>query len=300
MMLQYIENKNANGGGILKALADCFPCVLMQARRSLDEWQASDKEKFAAMEEATKSLGNATFGMKPTELSKLANEAVKRVSGVRDLYAQRKRALNESAQAIIKDVIDVADSSPNPLKSLATAAILGNHLDLGVNEVELDKEFLEILKGKTLKVDDFELFVSKMKKATHVLYILDNTGEVIFDKAFSDRIKALFDVSMKFAVRSEPIINDVTREEALEVGFSPEEIIDSGSAMAGMDLNVASDEFMKAWKEADVIVSKGQGNFEGLDEVHDERLFFFLEAKCPLIAGVLHVSVGDAILANWK
>ncbi len=289
-----------NGGDILKARADCFPCVLTQVRRSLDEWQANDEEKFEVMRQVSKSLENAKFGMKPTELSKLANETAKRATGIEDLYEQRKKALNESAQAIIKDVVRAAESSSNPLKVLATAAILGNHLDLGVNEVELDSEFLEILKEKKLKIDDFEVFFSKMKKAKNILYILDNTGEVVFDKAFSDKMKSIFDASFKFAVRSAPIINDVTETEALEVGFSKEEVIKSGSTLAGMDLKLASDEFMKAWKEADVIISKGQGNFEGLDEVHDERLFFFLEAKCPVIAKVLHVDVGDAVLANWK
>lgn len=289
-------------GGILKALADCFSCVLTQIRRSLDEWDASNEEKFEAMKKASMSFEKAYFGMKPTELSKLANDVIKKFTGIGDLYAKRKLALNKRAQNMIKDVIEFSNSSSNPLKVLATAAIFGNHLDLGVKDIDLNKEgeFLDTLKDKTLKLDDFDLFYSKMKNAKCVLYILDNTGEVVFDKAFSDKLKALFNICVKFAVRSEPILNDVTKNDALEVGISPDEIIDSGSPMAGMDMNFASDDFMKTWKKADVIISKGQGNFEGLDDVHDERLFFFLEAKCPVIASVLDVNVGDAILANWK
>ena len=284
----------------MKALSDCFPCVLTQIKRSLDEWQASDEEKFEVMKRASESLKYATFGMKPTELSKLANDTVKKMTGITDLYKRRKKALNDSAEKIIPAVIKFAESSSHPLKTLATAAILGNHLDLGVNEVELDDEFMSTLENKRLRIDDFDSLLVKLKRAKKVLYILDNTGEVVFDKVFSDKMKSLFNVSLKVAVRSEPIINDVTEVEALEVGFSVDEIVDSGTTMAGMDLDVASDEFMQTWKEADVIISKGQGNFEGLDEVHDDRLFFLLEAKCPVIASVLHVKVGDAILANWK
>ncbi len=272
----------------------------MQVMRSLDEWDAKDEDKFEALRRASQNLERASFGMKPTELSKLANDAVKSLTGVEDLYVQRKRELNAAAKKVVNDVVKFAHASSEPLKILATAAILGNHLDLGVKEVKMDEEFLEILKEKKLAVDDFELFEKTLKEASEVLYILDNTGEVIFDKAFIDEMESSYNLNVTVAVRSAPVINDVTLKEALEVGFSREKIVESGTTMAGMDMRMASKEFMKKWENADLVVSKGQGNFEGLDEVHDQRLFFFLEAKCPVIAKILNVNVGDAVLAKWN
>ncbi len=298
--VQYNDAERERWAIHLKALANCFPCVLMQVSRSLDEWNGSNEEKFEALRRASKSLEKAVFGMKPTELSKMANDAVKTVTGVADLYVIRKKKLNEAAKKVAKDVVNYAESTSDSLKVLAIAAILGNHLDLGVKDVEMDEEFLEILKEKTLAVNDFGCFKKKLETARRVLYILDNTGEVIFDKVFIEKMENEYELEVTVAVRSAPIINDVTLKEALEVGFERERIVESGTTMAGMDMKMASVEFTREWENADLIISKGQGNFEGLDEVHDERLFFFLEAKCPVIANILNVNVGDAVLVKWK
>ncbi len=284
----------------LKALSECFSCVLAQVQRSLDEWEGSEEEKFDVMREASKSLKKTRFGMKPTELSKIVNDISKSLTKTNDLYKDRKKKLNESALAIVDDMVNFAESSHEPLKTLALATILGNHLDLGVKEVEIDSEFIKLVGNSKLVIDDFRTLKDKLENAKSLLYILDNTGEIVFDKAFIYEMKRKYPIEIKVAVRSAPIINDATKEDAIEVGFKKENIINSGTTMAGMSIEFATDEFMSMWKKADVIISKGQGNFEGLDEVHDERLFFFLEAKCPVISKVLGVKVGDAVLTNLK
>lgn len=284
----------------MKALSECFPCVLAQAQRSLGEWKGNEEEKFEIMRKASKALEKAYYGMKPTELSKIVNDVVKSFTKTDDLYENRKKKLNKSAMTIVNDMVSFARDSSEPLKVLAVATILGNHLDLGVKEVELDSKFIELVGKTRLSIDDFQVLKNKLEKAKTVLYILDNTGEIVFDKVFIEEMKKRYSVEIKVAVRSAPIINDATRKDAIEVGFKEEDIIDSGTTMAGMSLELATDKFMNLWKKADVIISKGQGNFEGLDEVHDERLFFFLEAKCPVISEVLGVKVGNAVLVNWK
>jgi len=280
----------------LKATKECFACVLAQAERNLAEWDKDDKLKFEIMRLASRSLEMAEYGMKPIELSKLTNDAVKINTGVEDLYKERKSILNQKAKEVLPEIKDYANYSENPLKTFAIAAILGNHLDFGVKDVEIDSEFVSLIKSKSLAIDDFDLFTEKLAKAKHLLYILDNTGEVVFDKAFIEEIKKRYALNVKVAVRSAPIINDVTRKEAIEVGFAPEEIIESGSEMAGMTLEVATKEFLNFWDNSDLIVAKGQGNFEGLDEIKDERLFFLLESKCPVISKILGVNLGDIVL----
>lgn len=284
----------------MRALSECFSCVLTQAWRNLEEWDGSEYQKFEAMIRSVKNLGSAHYGMKPIELSKLVNDSIKEFTGIKDFYVFRKKKLNDSALRIVSDVVEMAQGSSNPLKTLAIAAILGNHLDFGVKDVELDRRFVDLVRFSTLAVDDFSLFVDKLLNAKILLYVLDNTGEVVFDKAFIDRIENDFDVEVKVAVRSAPIINDVTKEDALYVGFSENNIIESGTTMAGMSLDVASKEFISMWNKADLIISKGQGNFEGLEEVHDKRLFFFLKAKCSVVAKMIGIKVGEMVLKNWK
>lgn len=280
----------------MKATKECFACVVAQAERNLYEWDKSEKEKFEVMRSVSRSLEKAEYGMKPIELSKITNDEVRIKTGIEDLYKERKLILNQKAMEVLPEIKDYANSTQNPLKAFGIAAILGNHLDFGVKDVAVDSEFVNLIKSKTLAIDDFDLFVEKLSKAKHLLYILDNTGEVVFDKMFIEEIKKRYIINVKVAVRSAPIINDVTVKEAIEVGFAPEEIIESGSKMAGMTLEIATKTFLDFWQKADIIVSKGQGNFEGLDEIKDERLFFLLESKCPVISKILGVSLGDIVL----
>mgnify|MGYP001626136749 CR=1 FL=1 len=284
----------------MKATKECFACVIAQAERNLEEWDGDDSQKFEVMRYASKSLENAKYGMKPIELSKLVNDAVKIKTGVDDLYRSRKKMLNQKAAMILKEIEKFAFESEDPLKSFAISSILGNHLDFGVNNVKIDEEFINLLKTKTLSIDDYKFFIKRLKGSKLVLYILDNTGEMVFDKRFTEEIKKRFNVRIIAAVRSAPIINDATLEEAIEVGFKKEEVIESGSKMAGMTLDTATDEFLDLWKRSDLIISKGQGNFEGLDEIRDERLFFFLESKCPVISKILGVRMGDIVLKKSK
>lgn len=280
----------------MKSTEACFACVMAQAERNLYEWDKDERAKFEVMKSASKSLERAEYGMKPIELSKLVNDAVRIKTGVEDLYKARKSILNQKAKEILPEIIDYANSSGNPLKAFAIVAILGNHLDFGVKDVAVDSEFVNLIKSKALAIDNFDLLIEKIARAKYLLYILDNTGEIVFDKMFIEEIKKRYALKIKVAVRSAPIINDVTLKEAVEVGFSPEEIIESGSEMAGMTLEIANEEFLDFWRSSDVIVSKGQGNFEGLDEIKDERLFFLLESKCPVISQVLGVNLGDIVL----
>ncbi|BBJ27962.1 damage-control phosphatase ARMT1 family protein [Athalassotoga saccharophila] len=284
----------------MKATKECFACVIAQAERNLEEWDGDDFQKFEVMRYASKSLENAKYGMKPIELSKIVNDTVKMKTGINDHYKSRKKTLNLKAIGILKEIEKFALESKDPLKSFAISSILGNHLDFGVNNVKIDEEFTNLLKTKTLSIDDYDLFIERLKSSRLVLYILDNTGEIVFDKRFIEEIKKRFNVRIIAAVRSAPIINDATLEDAIAVGFEKAEIIESGSEMAGMTLETATDEFLDLWKRSDLIISKGQGNFEGLDEIKDERLFFFLESKCPVISKILGVRIGDIVLKQSK
>lgn len=284
----------------MKATKECFACVIAQAERNLEEWNGEDSQKFEAMRCASKSLEKARYGMKPIELSKFVNDSIKIKTGIDDLYRKRKKMLNHKAIEILKEVEKFAFENEDPLKSFAISSILGNHLDFGVNNVKIDEEFINLLKTKTLSIDHYESFIERLKGSRLILYILDNTGEVVFDKRFIEEIKKRYNVRIIAAVRSAPIINDVTLEDALEVGFKREDLIESGSEMAGVTFETATDEFLDAWKRSDLIISKGQGNFEGLDEIKDERLFFFLESKCPVISKMLGVGIGDIVLKRSK
>ena len=128
------------------------------------------------------------------------------------------------------------------------------------------------------------------------LYLGDNAGESVFDKLLIETInKPVF-----YATREVPVINDVIIDDAIASGLnSVAEIISSGSPAPGIILPLCSDEFLSVFQKADMIISKGQGNYEGLSDA-DRNIFFLLKAKCPVIAKDLNVNVNDIILKHKR
>jgi len=138
-----------------------------------------------------------------------------------------------------------------------------------------------------------------LKSAKRVLYLGDNAGEIVFDKVFIKEIKKS-GAEVIFAVRSKPVLNDVTMIDAIDVGLDKvAEVIETGSPMIGIVLETCSDEFLKFFNTADIIISKGQGNFETLDET-DANIYFILKAKCSVVAQRLNVKFGDVMLIKNK
>jgi len=125
-----------------------------------------------------------------------------------------------------------------------------------------------------------------------VLYIGDNVGETVFDRVFIEEITA----PVTYVVRDRPVLNDVTAQDALDSGLEGlARIVSSGSASPGAVLPECSNEFLDLFDKADVVISKGQGNYEALSDA-PRPIFFLLRAKCPVVARDLGVEVGSLVL----
>ncbi|MBD3263516.1 MAG: DUF89 family protein, partial [Candidatus Omnitrophica bacterium] len=184
-------------------------------------------------------------------------------------------------------------------------AIAGNIIDYGVkNSLNVEEELDKIIcyeqtaiekEGK--KVFDYQDFRRCLKRAKTILYLGDNAGEVVFDRVLieeikkQDRRKEIF-----FAVRGAPIINDVLEEDAYFAGIDAGAvIINNGCAAPGTILNLCSNDFLKIYRKADMVISKGQGNFETLSRAK-RGVFFLFKAKCPVVAKDIGCEVGDVCL----
>jgi hypothetical protein len=148
---------------------------------------------------------------------------------------------------------------------------------------------------KEFAIDDYERFKIALVEAKQILYLADNAGEVVFDKLLLDQLR-LRGKEIIYAVKDKPIINDATIEDAKFAGIDQTakvNVITVGGGTPGVVLHLSSPKFLDHYKHADMIIAKGQGNYESLS---DEPIFFLLIAKCDLIARDLGVRVGDLIL----
>ena len=223
---------------------------------------------------------------------------IKSKTGCEDPYYKEKIKGNEIALKylpIVKKILKDNDSIENYVK----IAIIGNILDFGAFTLEDDVDSIikESLK-KDLVIKDTKEFEDSLKKHDKVLYLVDNTGEIVFDKLLMAKIKE-YDVDITIAVKSEPILNDACMKEAIEAGLDEfGEIVEIGAGTVGYVDSEISEEFREIFNDHEFVISKGMGNYEGLTEIDlsDKDIYFLLCAKCNTIARDIGVNLKDMLL----
>lgn len=260
-------------------------------------------EKHAAISETQKLLISDYLeqliqknSLSSPELQQKLNRYFRQISGIADAYSQEKRTSNAIANHLYQHWKPKVKQAENSRQMALRLAIAGNIMDYGVlQEFDLEQTILEVLDVK-LAIDHSEKLFAAVGKARNVLYLCDNAGEIFMDKLF---IETLNHKNLTAAVRGFPVLNDATIDDAHQAGIHEvAKLIDNGSDAPSTILNDCSAEFQKAFEEADLIISKGQGNLEGLLQLQDSRIFFLLMAKCDVIADLLDVQKGDIIVYN--
>jgi uncharacterized protein with ATP-grasp and redox domains len=192
------------------------------------------------------------------------------------------------------------DASETPFETGLQIATAGNIIDFGaINQgpINLTKE-LQSLNEIPFARYDIEPFKRALDDASTLLYICDNSGEIVFDMLFITELQREYpNLQIVAALRDKPIINDATLEDAKAVGLDRlVTTISSGSVYPGTILPETTEEFQKLFASADVILSKGQGNFETLLPIADKKLFFLLRIKCEYMAALSKVSKDNLVL----
>ena len=283
----------------MKISYECGPCFLRQAREALDLSTDDELLKMEIMEDIFKYLSN---NFKVDTNSNGTGSAMHKMiiekTGCRDPYFKEKIEGNEIALKYlpyVKKILDEDDSLENYVK----IAIIGNILDFGAFTLEDDIEGVikESLK-KDLAVKDIEEFEKSLKANDKVLYLVDNTGEIVFDKLLLEKIKE-YDLDITIAVKSVPILNDATKKEALDAGLDEfGEIVEIGCGTVGYVDSEISDEFREIFNSHKFVISKGMGNFEGLSEIDlsSKEVYFLLCAKCNTISRAIGANLHDMLL----
>jgi damage-control phosphatase, subfamily I len=282
--------------GFMKTYLDCIPCFFKQALFAARAATKDEKKAKEVLDRVARLIPTIPLSNSPPETARLIYSAVREVTGVADPFKAYKETSIQKALSLYGELKSMVKNSEDPLQAALRVAIAGNVIDLGANpDFDLEKEMKGVM-HEGLSLDHYESFRESLEKARTVLYLGDNAGESVFDRIL---IEALGKNTI-YAVRAIPIINDATVEDAEKSGINEvAQILSSGCDAPGTILKRCSPEFLAIFKEADLIISKGQGNFETLSG-EEGPIFFLLKVKCPVIARHLDVSLGEMTLRGGR
>ena len=289
----------------MRTYLDCIPCFFKQALEAARLAGANPRMQKRIINELAKALPEFPLTSSPPEMGRIIYGTVNKITRKADPYKNIKAKSNRFALKLYGKLKDKVKRSEDRLLTAVELAIAGNIIDYGVkNSLDVDKELKKILQeeDKTIKKENESLFNYKrfkhaLKKAKTILYLGDNAGETVFDRILIEEIKKL-DKNKRiiYAVKKKPIINDALIEDARKCGiYKIAEIISSGLDIPGTVLPLCSKNFLEVYKNSDMIISKGQGNFESLSD-EKKPIFFLFMAKCPVVAKDVGCKVGDVIL----
>ncbi len=275
----------------MKIYNDCMPCLMRQTLEAARLAGATPDAEDLIMDYTLKLLSNHREYRCVPQVCRFFHQKIKDCTNVADPYAEIKKtdiAQAEKWYPYFKELIEKKEDGTYWALKIAA---LGNVLDSGIYiksvnietivQSELEKEFA---------VCDYGLFTEKLKTAKRLLIIADNAGETVFDRLLAEHLSGL---DILYAVRGLPIINDATVEDAVLSGLDGcTKIISTGCAAPGVILEDCTEEFLNALDTADIVISKGQGNFESLSD-EGKPIFFLLKAKCNVVADRLGVDLND-------
>ena len=279
----------------MKTFFDCIPCFIRQALDSIRLATSDKTVQERVLREALRAGAEMDLRQTPPAMAQQIHGAIRKFSGQADPYREIKDWSNRMALRLYPTLQTWIEDSDNPMETAVRLVIAGNVIDFGVNSHLSESQVREsVMQGLSSSLEgDIEQFSSAVSGAERILYLADNAGEIVFDQLLIERLPP---GTVTVAVRGSPVINDATLADAKVAGIHEvAEVIENGSDAPGTILDDCSELFRDRFDKADLVIAKGQGNYETLSEV-DKDIYFLLMAKCPVIARDIGCQQGAMIL----
>lgn len=272
----------------------CFFCFARAFEKLLEDEKLTVAEKNSFTRGMTMLYSKTQETFSAPAFSRELHQVLKLYSQNADPYLEIKKQSNDLVLSLYPTLKQLVLESENPFDIALRLAIAGNIIDFGVsNQYDLNATIDKVLKSDFAINHSSEL-KEALSTAKTVLYLGDNSGEIVLDKLF---IETIMHPNLYFAVRGAPVINDVTLDDARYVGIDKvADVISNGYDAPSTIVDKCSAEFQELYNKADVVISKGQGNLEGLLDKTDKQIFFLLMVKCDVIAEALGVKKGDFVV----
>jgi len=267
---------------------ECIPCSIDNYLRLINSGLIPENVQETILRRLLKFFSEVSYNQSPPALGKKLHQILREVLNNPDPYNHIKEKYNRMMLDKYAEFSKIVEDSDDPFDTAMRLSIAGNVIDFGSHHrLDVMDTIGRVLKAD-LGVDDSTALKEELEAADNILYIGDNAGEIVLDRIF---LEVINQPNITFAVRGKPVINDATIEDAAFTGVDKcAKIVTTGDDTPGVILDTSSPEFRKVFEEADVIIAKGQGNFEGLSDVQ-QNIYYLLVTKCRLVAE--HVGVNE-------
>ena len=280
----------------MKIHGECLPCLLRQSLQTARISHCSPSQQIHILQAVATVIAEMDPRQSPPANARPVYRRIAELTGCEDPYYHKKRASNQQALQIVPSLRQEIRGTEQELLSAVRFAIAGNIIDYGAFETFDIEAALTRSRSAILAVDHFGALsdaLDRMPQGSTILYLADNCGEIVYDALLIEYLYRRGFV-LTIAVKDGPIINDALMEDALEAGLDKYgQIITNGGRYPGTELAHCSPQFLECFTAADLVIAKGQGNFESLSEV-DRDIFFLLTIKCAVAAQYMAELAGIA------
>ena len=285
----------------MKTSTECVPCFIRQAVEAIALAVNDPFQQARILRRVMHDLADLDWQTSPPMVADHLHRIIREITGDPDPYRSVKDRMNRLALDALPGCRELIAAVHDPLQAVIRLAVAGNLLDSGAKNQIAPEDLPQLfatLWDHPLAGDPHKLF-QVAKRAERILYLTDNAGEIVLDRLL---IEALPMAKVTVAVRGKPILNDALREDAALAGITElVPVIDNGSAVPGTVLADCSAEFRAHFKRANLIIAKGQGNYETLSEAR-APIFFLFTVKCPLVAAQIGEPTGTMVVkktSSW-
>ena len=273
----------------------CSDCLLRNFRRLFATFDIPALEQIDFLIEYSELMAHHNFATTP-EIQRELSHKFTAITGIEDPYAIEKSESNRQAMELYNEWKPKVINSNHPFELALRLSIAGNIMDYGANNSFDIHETIQKVISANFAIDQTLMLKQRISQAKKILYLADNAGEIVFDKLF---IETIGHPDLTIAVKGGVALNDATLNDARESGLEDvAHVISNGFDAPSTILRECSDEFLSLYHTADLIISKGQGNLEGLIYENDARIFFLLMVKCDVMAEKIGVKKNSIVVLN--
>ncbi len=288
----------------MKADLMCYYCCMNKAEKLLDQFHVKASKKLEIMKKIFYSMGNGKMSDSAPVIMAKAMRILEKEAEMIDIYDKVKAEYNQLLLSKETQILESIRSSEDQLLTALQYAMIGNYIDFGAMDTVDSKKLEEMLKDFSsieINAEELRVFRKELEGAGELIYITDNAGEIVLDKLCIQILQELYPyVNIHVIVRGAPALNDATIKDAKEIGLTDiVEVIPNGTDIAGTELDEIGDRAKEMIEKADMIISKGQGNFETLSGCNLNIYYVFL-CKCDMFTSLFNMPRFKGIFANEK